>query len=331
MSDAVQNTSSIRSGSIRSGWARTFSVPLMLGGGGLIAIQSQLNSQLAAGLGEGLRAGVLAAVISFGSGLALLTIAGLATPRGRRSMGNVTAAVRARRLRWYEAIGGLVGAYFVAAQGITVGTIGVALFIVAFTAGQAGSSLLVDRLGLSPGGQHAVSRSRLIAAGFAIVAVILKAGEQLDSDAGALLVPFALIALLGGIGQSVQQALNGRVSVVAGSYATTWNNFAVGTAALVALLAVSFALDGQITALPHEPWLYLGGLCGIGFIYMASWTVRIHGVLVLGLCMIAGQVVTAELIELLVDPDRVGILGLVGGALTVVGVLIALALRPARS
>ena len=311
--------------------ARTLSVPLMLGAGGLIAVQSQLNSQLADGLGDGLRAGATAAVISFGSGLALLTLFGLATPRGRAGIGGVAAALRARRLRWYEALGGLVGAFFVAAQGVTVGTIGVALFIVAFTAGQAGSSLLVDRLGLSPGGRHAVSRSRLIAAGFALVAVVLKAGEQLDSDAGALLVPFALIALVAGVGQSVQQALNGRVSVVAGSFATTWNNFAVGTSALLVLLAVSLTLDGDLGALPHEPWLYLGGLCGIGFIYVASWTVRIHGVLVLGLCGIAGQVVTAEIIEVLVDPDRVGILGLVGGGLTIVGVLIALLVRPARS
>lgn len=319
------------SASARPSWARTLSVPLMLGGGGLIAIQSQLNSQLAAGLGEGLRAGLLAAVISFGSGLLVLSVLGSTTARGRVAIGGVTAAVRGGRLRWYEALGGLVGAFFVAAQGVTVGTIGVALFIVAFTAGQACSSLLVDRLGLSPGGRHAVSAARLIAAGFALVAVILKAGEQLDSQAGALLVPFALIAFVAGVGQSVQQALNGRVSVVAGSFATTWNNFAVGTTALVALLAVSFTVDGTIDALPREPWLYLGGLFGICFIYVATWTVQIHGVLVLGLCGIAGQVVTAELIELIVDPDRVGIVGLVGGGLTIVGVAIALLVRPARS
>jgi transporter family-2 protein len=310
--------------------ARFLSVPLMLAGGALVALQSQVNSRLAEGLGEGVRAGVLAAVISFGSGLLLLSLYGLLAPSGRAAIGRIGDAVRSRRLRWYELIGGLAGAYFVAAQGIAVGTIGVALFIVAFTAGQAGSSLLVDRWGLSPGGRHPVNGSRLIAAGFALVAVVLKGSEQLDSTAGALLVPFALMAVLAGGFQSVQQAVNGRVSVHVGSFATTWNNFAVGTMGLLVLLAASFTVDGQISGLPREPWLFVGGLCGMGFIYLASWTVRIHGVLVLGLCMIAGQVVTAEIIELTVDRDAVGRVGLVGGALTLVGVLIALALRPGR-
>lgn len=316
---------------VESRAVRTGTIALMLAGGAMVAVQSQINSHLADELGDGLRAGALAAVISFGSGLVLLSVAVVLTRAGRGGVGRLVAAVRSRRLRWFEVVGGLLGAFFVAAQGITVGTIGVALFIVAFTAGQAGSSLLVDRLGLSPGGAQPVSIPRLVAAAFAIVAVVLKAGEQLDRDAGALLVPFALVALVAGLMQSLQQAINGRVAAVAGPFATTWNNFLVGTTGLLVLLAVSFTVDGHLDGLPRTPWLYLGGLCGTAFIWIASWTVRIHGVLVLGLCMIAGQVVTAELIEVLGTDGPVGIVGLVGGALTVVGVAIALLLRPATT
>ncbi len=308
--------------------ARRASVPLMLLGGSIVAVQAQVNSRLAEELGDGLRAGALAAVLSFGSGLVLLSVVLLGSRRGRASVTRLVDAVRVRRLRWFDVSGGLAGAFIVASQGVTVGTIGIGLFIVAFTAGQAVSSLAADRLGLSPGGHHAVSIPRLIAAAFAVVAVALKASDQIDSRAGDLLVPFALVAVLAGVLQSVQQTVNGRASVVAGSWSTTWANFVVGTSGLLVLLAASLAASGQLVGLPREPWLYLGGVCGIAFIYIASWTVRIHGVLVLGLCTIAGQVVTAELIEVFVDRDRVGIVSLAGGGLTVLGAVIALWLRP---
>lgn len=308
--------------------ARALSVPLMLLGGGLVALQSQLNSHLAQGLGTGLRAGAGAALWSFGSGLVILTALVLLVPGGRGGVGRLTGAIRSGELPWWKAIGGLLGAYFVAAQGITVGTIGIALFIVAFTAGQSSASILVDRWGLSPAGRHPVSAPRLVAASFAVVAVALKAGDQLSTDAGALLIPFALLALVAGVLQAVQQALNGHVSRTAGSLTTTWNNFLVGTTGLAVLFAISLLVDGEITGLSPDWWAYLGGLCGMVFIWIASWTVHVHGVLVLGLCMIAGQVVTAEIIELVVS-GPVGMVGLLGGGLTVLGVVIALAIRPA--
>jgi transporter family-2 protein len=67
---------------------------------------------------------------------------------------------------------------------------------------------------------------------------------------------------------------------------------------------------------------------GVSFIWLAALLVKVHGVLVLGLCMIAGQVICAELIELLGPSAHVGIVGVVAGVLTVIGVLVALLLRP---
>ncbi|MDX6278802.1 MAG: bacterial/archaeal transporter family-2 protein [Nocardioidaceae bacterium] len=300
----------------------------MLLGGGLVACQSQINSRLAHHLGSGLRAGALAATISFGSGLVVLTLAVVTVPRGRRGVRDLREALRAHRLRPVELVGGLLGAFFVASQSISVGTIGVALFIVAVTAGQSANSLAVDHIGLSPRGRQAVTPPRVIAAVFAVVAVILTAGERLATDASALVLGLAILAFGAGTLQPVQQALNGRVAAVGGPLATTWNNFLVGTIALLAFLAISFTVHGHIRGLPHAWWLYVGGLCGVVFISLASWTVRIHGVLILGLCTIAGQVVTAELIDVLGSDSHVGVLGVLGGALTIVGVLIALLLRP---
>lgn len=299
----------------------------MLLGGALVAAQSRINGELADRLGEGLRSGALAATISFGSGFVLLTVLVLCRPNVRAEVKALRSGLAQRRIRPYELLGGLGGAFFVATQGIAVGTIGIALFIVAFTAGQSASSLAVDHLGWSPHGRHSIAAPRVIAAMLAVVAVLLTAGERLVDDTDALIAVYALLAFLAGTLQAVQQALNGRVAAVGGSWATTWNNFVVGTFGLLIFLAVSFTADGNLESLPGTWWLYLGGLCGVGFIWIASWTVRIHGVLVLGLCMIAGQVVTAEVMDVFGEDSHVGAIGVLGGALTLVGVAIAMVSR----
>lgn len=299
----------------------------MLLGGSLVTAQSRINGELADRLGDGLRSGALAATISFGSGFVVLTVLVLCRPSVRAGVKALRNGLAQRRIRPYELLGGLGGAFFVATQGIAVGTIGVALFIVAFTAGQSASSLAVDHLGWSPHGRHDIAAPRVLAALLAVVAVLLTAGERLVDNADVIIAIYALLAFAAGMIQAVQQALNGRVAAVGGSWATTWNNFVVGTVGLLVFLAISFSTEGDLGPLPPTWWLYLGGLCGVGFIWIASWTVRLHGVLVLGLCMIAGQVVTAELIDVFGEDSHVGVIGVVGGALTLLGVAIALISR----
>ena len=93
------------------------------------------------------------------------------------------------------------------------------------------------------------------------------------------------------------------------------------------LLVVSLALPGRIDGFPTQWWYYVGGVLGVGFIAISAVAVQIHGVLVLGLCSIAGQVVAAEVVEV-VDPDvAVSPLGLLGGVLAVLGVVVALVAR----
>ncbi len=303
----------------------------MVAGGGLVAAQSRVNGALAVELGTGLRAGIAAAVISFGSGLVLLSLTLLLAPAGRAGLRRLREAVRTGALQRRYVFGGAMGAFFVASQGIAVGVIGVALFIVVFTAAQSFSSLAVDHYGLGPGGAQPVSLPRLVAALFATAGVVLKVLDGIGGDVAlAALLGCGLLAAIAGCLQAVQQAVNGRVSVHAGPLGTTWNNFAVGTAALLVLLLASLALPGHLDAPPSQPWYYVGGLMGVGFIAIAATTVHTHGVLVLGLSMIAGQVVTAEVLDALDPAVEVTLLGIAGSALTVVGVLIAMVLRRTR-
>lgn len=308
---------------------RIAAVPIMLLTGGLVSVQSQINGRLATELGTGLRAGIAAAIVSFGTGLVLVGVITAALPSGRSGFRALTTALRAGRLRWPEMLGGLFGGLLVATQGLTVGVIGVALFSIALTAGQSASALLVDHYGLSPSGHQPLSIPRLIAATFAIIAVLLAAGERLVESFGWQLAIFALLPLVGGAGASVQQALNGRLSAVGGPWATTLNNFVVGLAVLFVCFAASLLVDGRLRALPSSWWLYVGGSIGVAFIGLSAALVRVHGVLVLSLSMIAGNVIGAELLELVGGHAHIGWLGIFAGALTVAGVLIAVLVRPA--
>lgn len=320
-------TTAVRTESPPSRVLRLAAIPLMLGAGALVAVQSQINGRLAQEIGSGMRAGVLAAVISFGTGLGALVVATASTPRLRRQFRTFVAVVRDRRLVPAELLGGLLGACLVASQGLAVGTIGVALFSVAVTAGQSASALLVDHLGFGPAGHQPLSAPRAVAALFSVAAVVIATAERSFAGFSVAVVSLALLALVAGAGTSVQQAVNGRVSGAVGPWVTTLNNFAVGTAGLLVAFGLSFLRHGHLDGLPRQPWLYLGGLLGICFIWLAALLVRVHGVLVLGLSVIAGQVVGAVLIEASVTDTHVGAAGYVAAGLTVLGVVIALGLR----
>jgi transporter family-2 protein len=283
-----------------------------------VALQSRVNGTLADHLGSGF----LAAFVSFGSGLVWLTVAMLVSRRARTGLAGVTTALRARRLRWWECLGGLAGGFLVATQGLTVGTLGVAVFIVAIVAGQSVSSLLVDRLGLAPGGIRLVTLPRAVGPALTVVAVAIAMSAGIGS-AGALAL--AVLPLLAGAGSAWQQAVNGRVRAASGGVvAATFVNFLVGTAALAVALGISVLVQGAPTgSFPANPLLYTGGLIGIAFIAMSAAIVHRVGVLLLGLGMIAGQVVGALVLDV-VSPGATppSAATYVGGALTLVAVAV---------
>ena len=266
----------------------------------LVALQSRVNGQLGHDLGDG----VAAVLISFASGGVLLLLAVALVAKVRHGLGRVWCTVRnpAGGLRWYHCIGGLAGAFLVASQSITVTTLGVAVFTVAVVAGQAASALLVDRHGLGPAGVQPITLLRLVGAATALVAVLLAVSDRLSHPNGLVL---ALLPAIGGCATAVQQAMNGRVAWVAapdpsGAVSAAVINFVVGNVALVIVLIADLAIRGLPQALPSNPWLYVGGACGVAFITLAAAIVRMVGVFVLGLGTIAGQLAGSLLLDLTV-------------------------------
>lgn len=269
-------------------------IPLLLAGigGVLVSIQSRINGELSVRLDDGFAA----SVISFGSGFLILCVAMAVSPYGRRGVGLAVAAVRSGELRWWMLLGGLAGAFFVLAQGLSAPVLGVALFTVAIVAGQAGGGLVFDRLGLGPGGPRPVTANRAVGSVLALVAVFIAVAPRLGEPAalGAVIMP-----LIAGFGMAWQQAVNGRVRVSSTSaLAATFGNFLFGTIALVVAFLIHSLATSWPSALPTGWWLYVGGAVGCVFIAASAVLVRFTGVLLLGLAMLAGQLVGAVALDL---------------------------------
>ncbi|MGH3366794.1 MAG: DMT family transporter [Nocardioidaceae bacterium] len=309
--------------------------------GGLVAVQAHLNSRLAHELGGGLDGAADGALLSFGFGFVVLCLVLCVAPAQRRGLRQVVAVVRGGHLRRWQLIGGTAGAFVVASQSLTVGTIGVALFIVALVAGQTSSALLADMVGAGPGGRQAITLGRAAGAVLALVAVVLAVSDRLGG--AATLAPAALLLavlpLTAGGMTAWQQGFNGRISVAGGPIPAAFINFGVGTAVLALFALVAASTPGGVSAPPApwgpQWWLYIGGVIGVIFISAAAVLVRVLGVLVFGLCAVAGQVMGALLIDLFLVRVEVGALTVAGAVLTLVGVAIAagsgrLRVRPVR-
>jgi len=304
---------------------RAGGVALAVVAGVTLAVQSRINGELAVRLADPIGA----ATISFGSGLLVLAVLVPLLPVGRAGVGLLRTALRTRRIRPWQCIGGMCGGFLVASQGLTVPTLGVAVFIVAVVAGQSSSSLLVDRAGAGPAGRQPVTPSRLAGSLLTVCAVLLAVGDRIGHPSALAL---AVLPLVAGVGIAWQQAVNGHVRAVSGSAMVAGLvNFYTGTAVLLLAFAVSVALRGLPDHLPHGPWwLYVGGTLGIVFIALGAAVVRYTGVLLLGLGMIAGQVTGALLVDEIVpgDAGRPGWNTMLGAVLTLVAV--AVAVVPAR-
>jgi transporter family-2 protein len=307
------------------GW-RALGAGLGSAAGVAIAVQARVNGELAVRLGDG----VAAATISFGTGLALLAVVVLGSAPGRRALRGIREGLRAGRLRWWHCLGGVCGGFVVATQGLTVASLGVAVFTVALVAGQSASSLAVDRAGLAPGGVEPVTPLRVLGAALCVAAVVVAVADRLGTprDLG-----LAVLPLLAGTGIAFQQAVNGRLRDAGGSaWSATFVNFVAGTAALLVGLAAIVSLRGWPDgALPAEPLLYTGGVLGVAVIATAAAVVRVTGVLVLALATTAGQVIGALLLDLMLPtagPPGANIYA--GAALTLLAVAAAMTRRPHR-
>jgi len=261
--------------------------------GALTALQARINGSLGAEVGDG----IVAAAISFSSGLVILIALSLIVPEGRRGFGRLVAGIRSRSVPPWMLLGGLAGAFTVASQGLTVATIGVALFTVGFVAGQTTGGLVLDRVGFGPAGVVPVTVRRVVGAVLAIAGVVV----CLSGDAlGGVPLWMLIVPAVAGAGVAWQQGTNGRLRVrVESPLTATLVNFIGGTVVLVIAALVHVGVVGAPRAIPTAPWLYVGGAVGVVYIFLSAVVVRRTGVLLLGLGSVVGLLSTSVLLDAL--------------------------------
>ena len=261
----------------------------------LIAMQARANGELSHRMGNPIEA----ALVSFGSGLLIISLISIFTPAIRNGMKNLKGAVRRKEIPVWTLFAGMLGGSFVAVQTQIVPIIGVAIYSVASIAGQTAASLIVDRIGLTGGGKKQITVRRVAAAGVTVLAVLVSVLDRIEAENLSL---FAVIfGCFAGAIVGVQRALNGQINESTHqSFATSWLNFIMGTTFLFILLSIGVAINrAEIVALPSGPWwMYMGGTIGVIYIAFTSTIVQHLGVLTFTLISVGGQLVGSLLIDL---------------------------------
>ena len=302
-------------------------IALTAAGGALIAGQSRVNGQLSTLLGNNLQA----ALVSFSTGFIVLCAMALLRTDLRRGLRDIRTAVGERRLPLWHLGAGMLGATFVLIQTAVVPTLGVAVFSVATLAGQSAGSLLVDRIEVRPGSRHPLSLRRLMTALITVGAVAVSVSDRLTSPGAGPLM--AAVAVLAGGMIAFQRAMNAHITDhSAHGFATTWVNFATGTALLVVASVVSLLRGNAFSPLPTDaPSAYLGGVIGVVYIALAAIIVQRVDVLTFTVLSVSGQLLGSLVLDL-VFPVAGLVIGwniYAGLVLSLVGV-VAGGVRPRR-
>lgn len=263
--------------------------------GVMIALQARANGELSHRLGNGLQA----ALVSFGSGLAIILVIALFHRGIKDGVKRVRKSVVAGELSKWKLLAGSLGGTFVALQTQIVPLVGVAIYSVASIAGQTATSLWVDRIGLTAGGPKPISRRRIAAACVTVLAVLISVFDRIDARNLSLLA--VLGACFAGAFVGVQRALNGQINEFSGqSFTTSLFNFITGTSFLVIVLSIAIMTKREsLVALPQGPWwIYTGGVIGVIYIAFTSTIVQHLGVLTFTLFSVGGQLVGSLVIDI---------------------------------
>jgi transporter family-2 protein len=289
--------------------------------GVMIALQARANGELSHRIGNGYEA----ALISFGSGLIIISIVAAFNPAIKEGIKNLKSAVSIKEIPKWTLFAGMLGGSFVAFQTSIVPLVGVAIYSVASIAGQTAASLFVDRVGLTGGGKKHITPRRIAAAVVTVLAVMISVLDRIDAKNLSLLAVTG--AGIAGAIVGVQRAMNGQINQSSKqSFTTSLLNFIMGTTFLTALLLFLALINKvDVVAIPSGPWwMYTGGVIGVVYIAFTSTIVQHLGVLTFTLISVGGQLVGSLIIDLYSPTDgvQVSVYLVIGIILTYVGVIV---------
>ena len=132
----------------------------------------------------------------------------------------------------------------------------------------------------------------------------------------------AALAVLGGVLVSLSRQLNGRLSLSTSALHSSFWNHLVG---LLFLSAVGVVFGGLFLGAPWDaPWFaYLGGPIGFVFIAGSSWAITRIGAAQTALLIIAGQMISGVLLDLVLGTAGNPLARVLGVALILAGMIVA--------
>ena len=287
----------------------------------MIAVQARANGELSYRMGNPIEA----ALVSFGSGLIIISFISAFNPAIKAGIRNLRGALKRKEIPLWTLFAGMLGGSFVAVQTQIVPIIGVAIYSVASIAGQTAASLVVDRIGLTGGGKKHITVRRVAAAGITVLAVLISVLDRLEANNLSVLA--VLLGCFAGAIVGVQRALNGQINEsTQQSFTTSLLNFIMGTTILVIFLGIGMMINRtEIVSLPAGPWwMYTGGTIGIIYIAFTSTIVQHLGVLTFTLISVGGQLVGSLLIDFYSPTEgvNVSVYLVTGIVMTYVGVIV---------
>ena len=287
----------------------------------MIAVQARANGELSYRMGNPIEA----ALVSFGSGLIIISVITVFSPAIKTGIRNLHGAVKRKEIPLWTLFAGMLGGSFVAVQTQIVPIIGVAIYSVASIAGQTAASLVVDRIGLTGGGKKHITVRRVAAAGITVLAVLISVLDRIEANNLSVLA--VLLGCFAGAIVGVQRALNGQINEsTQQSFTTSLLNFIMGTTILVIFLGIGMMINRtEIVSLPAGPWwMYTGGTIGIIYIAFTSTIVQHLGVLTFTLISVGGQLVGSLLIDFYSPTEgvNVSVYLVTGIVMTYVGVIV---------
>jgi len=218
----------------------------------------------------------------------------------REGVRRTFVGVRSGEIPLWTLAGGLAGALQIAVMGLVSPIIGIAALTVLLVSGQTVNGLLVDRVGLTPGGRRAVTPTRIFGALLAVLAVSLVwVGNSTKAEYSAEWWAVVL-AILAGAGAAIQAALNGRVASLSGQPVVAAEvNFLGGAVVMWLLVGVLVLAGSRQSPVPDagSAWLYASTIFGLLLIVNISWAVKHLGVLVLSLVGVVGQISGAIMVD----------------------------------
>ena len=289
--------------------------------GFMIAVQARANGELSSRMGNPIEA----ALVSFGSGLIIISFISAFNPAIKNGARNLRGALKRKEIPLWTLFAGMLGGSFVAVQTQIVPIIGVAIYSVASIAGQTAASLVVDRIGLTGGGKKHITVRRVAAAGITVLAVLISVLDRIEANNLSVLA--VLLGCFAGAIVGVQRALNGQINEsTQQSFTTSLLNFIMGTTILVIFLGIGMLINRtEIVSLPAGPWwMYTGGTIGVIYIAFTSTIVQHLGVLTFTLISVGGQLVGSLLIDFYSPTEgvNVSIYLITGIAMTYLGVIV---------